>query len=57
MVAVFEVTREFIGGNLKGLTYTGTQRHQVGLEPKVGQKVEKPCGGSSPYVIVKVTRQ
>lgn len=53
MVKSYEVTREFIGGLLVGLTHTGTQRHSEGFQPKEGTEVLKPVGGS-PYRIVSV---
>ena len=46
---MFKVTREFIGGNLSGLTYTSVQ---VTSAP-VGTVIANPVGGS-PYRITSV---
>lgn len=45
----YTVTRTFTAGTLKGLTYTEV----TSVEWKVGQRVDKPVGGS-PYVITDV---
>lgn len=45
----YRVTREFIGGALKGLTHTGV----TSVPFKVGQVVKKPIGGS-PYRITAI---
>lgn len=48
---VFEITKQFIGGALEGLTIT----EKTNREWKVGKKVLKPCGGS-PYKIIACER-
>lgn len=53
MVKSYEVTREFIGGILEGLTHTSVQRHSEGLQPKEGAEVANPIGGS-PYRVLSV---
>ena len=49
MKALYEVTREFTGGLLKGLTHTETTT----VKFDVGFICEKPCGGD-PYRIISV---
>lgn len=44
---IYNQTREFTGGNLKGLCYTCT----TGVYMPVGTRVDNPVGGS-PYIIV-----
>ena len=46
----YQITRLFTGGLLKGIEYTEVT--SVFL-PK-GFSCEKPCGGGSPYKIIKV---
>jgi hypothetical protein len=48
-----EVTREFIGGTLKGLTYTDIRTVSAKSVPVVGFVCKKPVGGS-PYKIISV---
>jgi hypothetical protein len=49
--AQFEVTREFTGGVLKGLSHTA----KTNVEMKQGTEVKKPIGGG-PYKITKVKK-
>ena len=49
---MYLVTREFIGGSLKGLIQTSTTR----VAMTEGAIVSKPCGGGSPYKVVSVTK-
>ena len=50
---MYNVTIRFISGNLAGLTIT-----QVwSWEPKVGAVCASPYGGTSGYVIERVTKQ
>lgn len=48
MSTKYTVTRKFTAGVLAGLTHTEI----TSIKWEVGRKVAKPCGGSSPYVIV-----
>lgn len=48
---MYEVTREFIGGILNGLTHTET----VSYKPTLGFVCHKPIGGS-PYRIISVVK-
>jgi hypothetical protein len=45
----YEIVKLFIGGFLKGLTYT----EKTDIQFNINQIVSKPCGGS-PYKIVSV---
>ena len=49
---MYVVTREFIGGALKGLIETSTSR----VAMTEGAVVSKPVGGGSPYTIVSVVK-
>ena len=45
----YEIVKLFIGGLLKGLTYT----EKTDIQFYINQTVSKPCGGS-PYKIISV---
>lgn len=47
------VTKRFVGGLLKGITRAEFYPN-YSKPPKEGLICRKPCGGTSPYVIVKV---
>ena len=50
----YEITREFIGGILKGLTITQTMNSDCGY--RIGQVVENPYGNTSPYKILEIRK-
>ena len=53
MIRTYEITIEFIGGILEGMTHVSTMRCEI--PPTVGRVVKKPIGGS-PYKIVSVVQ-
>ena len=50
----YEITREFIGGTLKGLTITQTMNSDCGY--RIGQVVKNPYGNTSPYKILEIRK-
>jgi hypothetical protein len=47
---MYQVTRTFTGGALKGLVHTET----TSVAMTEGLVVDRPCGGGSPYRVTKV---
>ena len=50
----YEITREFIGGILKGLTITQTMNSDCRY--RIGQVVKNPYGNTSPYKILEIRK-